>query len=381
MADGQYKITANFIDAEETEKVCHITGAVRDISENRVYPADVTFTCGFMQTRVPTLPDGSFVNNPPPCDNFTIKAFAGGQTISESDVSVGEGEHLETDIEFPSEIIPDPSLEDAIQTLRILSGITQRPVPYVYTRDGKIGLDDTIYILQDMAGLRAGTDTRSVKTIHKRSGEIRNITLYKYTQEGVEDGFQTFTTDEYGYLEADGLSEGIYSLIATTPDKSRAVRFNDIQLIGSDRNLKTLRMKQAGVISGAVRLEGGEGAYDAIVRGDGAYAYISHDTTDGKVSVIATSADTVETSIAIKSEGESGFKNPKGMAVVNGTLYVVNNGDSTVSMINTETNTRLVLDDPVISGGNGPVNLIAGPGGERLYVVHSGVGSVEILGY
>ncbi|QTA86932.1 hypothetical protein [Desulfonema magnum] len=65
MGHGRYKITANFT---ETEKVCHITGTVRDISGTPVCPADVIFTCGFTQTRVSALPDGSFVNNPPPFD-------------------------------------------------------------------------------------------------------------------------------------------------------------------------------------------------------------------------------------------------------------------------------------------------------------------------
>jgi DNA-binding beta-propeller fold protein YncE len=39
----------------------------------------------------------------------------------------------------------------------------------------------------------------------------------------------------------------------------------------------------------------GEGAYDAIARADGAYVYISHDTADGKVSVINANTDSLET--------------------------------------------------------------------------------------
>ena len=125
----------------------------------------------------------------------------------------------------------------------------------------------------------------------------------------------------------------------------------------------------------------GAGARDAIARPDGAYVYVSHDTPDGKVTILNTATDTVHSSITIRNTGEVDNKNPRGMAVSGNILYVVNWGDSTVAMINTQSNTKLNLSSPIISGGNGPENLAVTPDGNKLYVVHSSAGSVEILGY
>jgi YVTN family beta-propeller protein len=69
------------------------------------------------------------------------------------------------------------------------------------------------------------------------------------------------------------------------------------------------------------------------------------------------------------------------MAIAGNILYVVNYGDSTVTMINAETNAKLVLESPLISGGNGPENLALSPDGSKIYIVHSNLGSVEILTY
>ena len=56
-------------------------------------------------------------------------------------------------------------------------------------------------------------------------------------------------------------------------------------------------------------------------------------------------------------------------------------GDSTVAMINTQNNTKLVLDSPIITGGNGPEQMVVTPDGSKLYILHSSEGSVEVLGY
>ena len=125
----------------------------------------------------------------------------------------------------------------------------------------------------------------------------------------------------------------------------------------------------------------GDAPYDAVQRSDDAYIYISHDTTDGQVSVIDTATGEVSTTITIKNDGESALKSPKGMAVAGDILYVVNNSDDTVTMISTATNTKLQLPINILSGGNGPENLVVSPDGGKLYIVHSFVGSVEILKY
>ena len=86
IADGQYKITANIIDMEH---VCYITGIVTDASGNGVYPAEVTFICGSIQTKVPVLPGGAYIGNPPPCNDYTITATAPGTSPATSISFIG----------------------------------------------------------------------------------------------------------------------------------------------------------------------------------------------------------------------------------------------------------------------------------------------------
>ncbi|MEE4358950.1 MAG: hypothetical protein V2I97_20945 [Desulfococcaceae bacterium] len=82
----------------------------------------------------------------------------------------------------------------------------------------------------------------------------------------------------------------------------------------------------------------GDKPCDAVSRADGSYVYISHNSSGGdKISVIDTSTDTVTTSVSLDSA-----KNPQGMKIVNGILYAVNYGDSTLTMVDTMTNTQLL---------------------------------------
>jgi len=119
----------------------------------------------------------------------------------------------------------------------------------------------------------------------------------------------------------------------------------------------------------------GDKPYDAVNRADGSYVYISHNSSSSdKISVIDTVSDTVTTSVSLDST-----KNPQGMKIVNGILYAVNYGDSTLTLVDTLTNTRLLPAQNIISGGNGPVHLDASPDGTKLYIVHSDQGSVEII--
>ncbi|MEE4355198.1 MAG: C13 family peptidase [Desulfococcaceae bacterium] len=119
----------------------------------------------------------------------------------------------------------------------------------------------------------------------------------------------------------------------------------------------------------------GDKPCDAVSRADGSYVYISHNSSGGdKISVIDTSTDTVTTSVSLDSA-----KNPQGMKIVNGILYAVNYGDSTLTMLDTQTNTQLLPAQNIISGGNSPIHPDASPDGTKLYIVHSDPGSVEII--
>jgi DNA-binding beta-propeller fold protein YncE len=121
--------------------------------------------------------------------------------------------------------------------------------------------------------------------------------------------------------------------------------------------------------------------YDAITNSDGSYIYISHSSSEGKVSVIHTSTDIRALTIDLQIDGKWG-KQPKGMAIENDMLYVANSGNSMIYKINTEKNQLLSKHNPVDSGGNIPENLEISPDGKWLYVVHSSsdsMGSVEII--
>ncbi|MFC1856730.1 YncE family protein, partial [Thermodesulfobacteriota bacterium] len=126
-------------------------------------------------------------------------------------------------------------------------------------------------------------------------------------------------------------------------------------------------------------------AYDVVSSEYGSYVYVSHPTQEGKVSIIDTSSDTLLNQIIIRGaeESEEINKNPRGMAVSGNILYVANFGDNTVTMINTQSNSKLNLGSLLISGGANPENMVVSPDGTKLYIVHSSMiaGSVEILGY
>lgn len=53
------------------------------------------------------------------------------------------------------------------------------------------------------------------------------------------------------------------------------------------------------------------------------------------------------------------------MVVSNGIFYAVNNWDSTVTIINTDSNTMLELSAALLSGTNQPINIAVTPDGNK----------------
>ena len=200
LAEEQYKITAYIKDVGQ---VCFITGTVMDASGNGIYPADVTFICGSAQMTVATLPGGSYIGNPPVCaTDFTVTASAHGQNpVSESGVNLGEDELLPLNLSFTTEA----SLEDAIRSLQILSGLDTGSVPPDRNQDSRVGLEDAIYTLQAVAELRGGSSTESIRAMRMAAraptsmalvGAAKNVRIGKDTDgDGVDDWFQSVTTD------------------------------------------------------------------------------------------------------------------------------------------------------------------------------------------
>ena len=104
----------------------------------------------------------------------------------------------------------------------------------------------------------------------------------------------------------------------------------------------------------------GDSPIGVAVSPDGTRAYVTNDG-DGTVSVIDTSTNTVIDTIPVGS-------NPRGVAVSpDGTrAYVTNDGDGTVSVIDTSTNT--VID--TIPVGSNPRGVAVSPDGTRAYVTN-----------
>jgi YVTN family beta-propeller protein len=254
-AHAAYKITANVVDFDQE---CFITGQIKDEQGNPVYPAEMVFTCGSIQTKYPeNLPGGYYMVNPPPCNDFSISVTAFGMgTVSAENVSVAQNTLLTFDLVFPSEA----SLEQAITVFQVLAGSRPASLPPDRNGDSRIGLEDALYVLQSVAGLRE-TGATPLSIIMKFSRTplfvFMQAVLSRDTDgDGVDDWFQTAPADAYGYLEISGLEEGIYTLTVTSTDSTKAVRVEDIQVLGSDVNLRTLRLTPVGSISGTVQLEG-----------------------------------------------------------------------------------------------------------------------------
>lgn len=102
---------------------------------------------------------------------------------------------------------------------------------------------------------------------------------------------------------------------------------------------------------------------------DGAHVYVTNDG-DGTVSVIDTATNAVSATITVGSV-------PLGVAITpNGlTAYVTNVGDGTVSIIDTATNTVTLT----IDAGSLPASVAITPNGARAYVVNSGDDDVSVV--
>jgi YVTN family beta-propeller protein len=100
-------------------------------------------------------------------------------------------------------------------------------------------------------------------------------------------------------------------------------------------------------------------------------AYITNQG-DNTVSVITTATNTVTTTIK-----DPRFNTPVGVAASpdQNRVYVANNGSSTVSVISTATN-MVIATIPV---GNGPVGVAVSPDGKTVYVANAGSNSVSVI--
>jgi len=175
----------------------------------------------------------------------------GQKSTSRSGFAVAEDEFLPLALSFS----PDISLKDAIQALQVLTRMSPDAKPVDQTGDDKIGLEDAIYTLQVIGDLRGGSGPHTLSIMRVTLSESKTVKISKDTDgDGVDDWFKDAPTDEFGHLEVDGLENGTYSLTAISDEK--AVRIENIKIVGRSVHLKTIRMKPVGSISGQALLEG-----------------------------------------------------------------------------------------------------------------------------
>lgn len=251
-AEGTYRITANIISMQQ---VSYITGQVTDGQGNPVHPADVTFVCGAIQIKVSTIPGGWYIGNPPACYDYTIMATAPGWVpVPQPGVPAEPDQLVEQDLTLAPEI----SLTDAVSALKILSGSTPSTVPPDQNQDNKVGLAEAIYTLQVIRGLRGAARLQAPRQAKLLAPEgPKNGKLCKDKDgDGEDDECQEVTTDENGYLDISGLTNGTYSLTATGNDGNGAVMVQNIKIAGKSVHLKTVQLKPAANISGNIKLEG-----------------------------------------------------------------------------------------------------------------------------
>lgn len=333
-AESEFKITANIIDFGQ---VCYITGTITDSQGNPVFPAEITFSCGSIKTKTHALPGGLFMDNPPPCNDFIITATAPQlEPIITSGISVAEEETRIVNLSF----VPiETTLGDTLLSLQILSGMRKGSRPADLTKDNRIGLDDAILSLQLLAELRRKARAPSAITVLRHvMGEPKTVIIGKDTDgDGVDDWFQTTVTDENGFLEVDGLSNGTYSLTVTEPDGANAVRMENIKIAGRDVNLKTLRLKPTGSISGNVRLEAASDHSDVHVRipgtsfdaftdseGNFTMSHVPEGTHDMKASMSNHGSLWVR-DISVEAGQDSKIESitlPSGVGIVFGTVWL-----------------------------------------------------------
>ena len=113
-----------------------------------------------------------------------------------------------------------------------------------------------------------------------------------------------------------------------------------------------------------------ESPYHVITGTDETFVFISHDSIEGKISIINTSTDTVEKTIPMGGAADSVYKRTMGMVLKNDILFAVNNGDRTIAMINTQTNQMISCPTPFNIAFAGPQELAVSSDGKKLYVVH-----------
>lgn len=103
---------------------------------------------------------------------------------------------------------------------------------------------------------------------------------------------------------------------------------------------------------------------------DGTRAYV---TDGGGVSVIDTATITVIASLPV------GGTSPFGVAITPDSkrAYVVNHGSSSVSVIDTATNT--VITTIMLAPGSGPVGIAISPNGTRAYVANQDSGTISLI--
>jgi DNA-binding beta-propeller fold protein YncE len=127
------------------------------------------------------------------------------------------------------------------------------------------------------------------------------------------------------------------------------------------------------------RIKVTQSPYDVVARTDGAFVYVSHDTPSGEISIIDTSTDQYISSITIRNDHETSYKNSKGLLIHENQLFIANFGDQSISVIDTQLNQQINFCHPLFSGENYPEKLAMSDDAANLYIVHPVSDHVSVL--
>jgi DNA-binding beta-propeller fold protein YncE len=239
----------------------------------------------------------------------------------------------------------------------------------LYIIDSK---DDDIYVLN--------TTNKKFEKIKIENQQLTNVIIspdgeYMIFSSKNPDQVTIFYTDPHAIA-------GTISFDEDADPFGMAVANRKLYVIGNYSNkvyvIDLYKIKDGLTIDKKISV--GNTPYDIIVRPDNKYLYVTHPIANGKMTIIDQEQNTVVDNLII-SNSMSTQKLPMGMSISGNILYITNFGDSTLSLVNVENNELLELNSPLESGGKGPVDIVTSPDGNRIYVLHQTVGSVEVFEY
>lgn len=242
-------------------------------------------------------------------------------------------------------------------TINLGTSSTDRPRDFEFSADGSL-----LYVATDRSVRVLDVTTNTVTaTVPFVSGRLEKMVLSA-------DGNTLYVADtdeqEIEFIDTGTLAVGTPLSLGFTPADLVLNQDGSLVYIGVVPNIgnATVRVMQTSnnTLTGTSITLGAADSSDLRmgISPDGATLYVPNNV-DGTVSVINTSTNTVSTTVTVGSEASRLVVSPDGSRV-----YVSNNGSNSVSVIETAGNTV----EATITGVTSPMALAVTPDGDYLYV-------------